>query len=211
MEALDRQFVEIQKHAERRCRKIRKPLLQFSPEVKLWYKQMQAYKALLRWKRGNAKISNIIRTALRRGIENPRALSIAQMEAAVKFTRAEYRAKKADHVELRRQHQRELIIAHEAKNKPEAAKRIKRQMDREGNEKMWYFIINRAMKDPHRPAPHYKQRMVDGTAVESSSQSETEAFIFGETEFRFQLAADAPISQNQHIHQLGYLGDSQIA
>ena len=210
MEALDRQFVEIQLHAERHCRKIRKPLLQFSPEVKLWYERMQAYKALLRWKKGNARSSNIIRTALRRGIQNPRDLSIAQMEAAVNFTRAEYRLRKANHVELRRQHQREMICAHEAKNKPEAAKRIKRQMDREGNKKMWYFI-NRAMKDPHRPAPHYVQRMVDGVAVESTSQSETEAFIFGETEVRFHLAADAPISQTQLIHQLGYLADTQIA
>lgn len=107
MEAIDRQFVEIQLHAERHCRKIRKPLLQFSPEVKLWYERMQAYKALLRWKKGNARSSNIIRTALRRGIQNPRDLSIAQMEAAVNFTRAEYRARKANHVELRRQHQRE--------------------------------------------------------------------------------------------------------
>ena len=37
MEALDRQMIELQTHAERRCRKIIKSLLKFSPKVKLWH------------------------------------------------------------------------------------------------------------------------------------------------------------------------------
>ncbi len=47
VEGLDRQFVELKKCAERRCRKIIKPDLEFSPQVKLWQERMWAYKALI--------------------------------------------------------------------------------------------------------------------------------------------------------------------
>ena len=63
MDGLDGQFMELQTHAERKCRKILKPELQFSGPVKLWHERMQAYQALVRWKKGNTKNdSNIIRT-----------------------------------------------------------------------------------------------------------------------------------------------------
>lgn len=92
MEALDRQMIELQTHAERRCRKIIKPLLEFSPKVKLWHERVQAYKKLIRWKSGNARNgSNIIRSALRNGIPNPRELSLVEMERAVDFAKAQKR------------------------------------------------------------------------------------------------------------------------
>ena len=64
MNALDVQMIELHKFAERRCRKILKPDLEFSPRVQLWHERMQAYKALIQWKTCNARSSNIIRTAL---------------------------------------------------------------------------------------------------------------------------------------------------
>ena len=73
MDALDKQMVELQKCAERRCRRILKPDLEFSGPVKLWHERLQAYKALIKWKTGNAwRGSNIIRTCLARGISNPK-------------------------------------------------------------------------------------------------------------------------------------------
>ena len=47
--------------------------------------------------------------------------------------------------------------------------------------------------------------------MESSTQEETEQFIFEETEYHFQLAMEAPISRTKLIDQLGYLGDSKIS
>ena len=77
MDALDKQMVEFQKCAERRCRKIIRPNMEFSGPVKLWHERVQAYKALNRWKMGRpCNNSNVIRTALRRGIENPREMSL---------------------------------------------------------------------------------------------------------------------------------------
>ena len=51
MEALDKQFVELQKHTERKFRKIIKLELKFSS--KLWHRRMQEYKILIRWGKGN--------------------------------------------------------------------------------------------------------------------------------------------------------------
>ena len=45
--SLDRQFVELQSHAERKYKKIMKPELQFSGPVKLWHERIQAYKGII--------------------------------------------------------------------------------------------------------------------------------------------------------------------
>ena len=74
---------------------------------------------------------------------------------------------------------------------------------------MWYFI-NRSQKDPRSGAFHFVQRVVDDVVEESTCQEETEDFIFGEAEMRFQLAMEAPISSSKLIEQLGYLGDSDV-
>ena len=75
---------------------------------------------------------------------------------------------------------------------------------------MWYFI-NRSQKDPRCGSFHQVQRVVDGQTQESRNQDDTEDYIFEETEYRFQLAAQAPIESTRLIEQLGYLGDSAIA
>ena len=55
MERLDTQMTEIQKHAERVCRKILRPDLSFSPSVKFWFERVQAYRAMLKLKEGKIK------------------------------------------------------------------------------------------------------------------------------------------------------------
>lgn len=52
MEVLDKQMVELQTCAEKRCRKIIKPCMDFSPKVELWHERLQAYKMLMCRKRG---------------------------------------------------------------------------------------------------------------------------------------------------------------
>ena len=101
MEGLDKQFIELQRHAESKCRKILKPDLQFSGPVKLWHERFQAYQALIRWKTGNAKNdSNIMRTALRRGIANPREMSLDMMKEGVAYVKDRKRSYKQTYPEL---------------------------------------------------------------------------------------------------------------
>ena len=76
MEILDKQMIELQRCAEKKCRKIIKPDLEFSPQVQLWHERMQAYKMLIGWKKGQSTSSNIIRTALGKDILNPRQLTL---------------------------------------------------------------------------------------------------------------------------------------
>jgi len=51
----------------------------------------------------------------------------------------------------------------------------------------------------------------DGLVKESTTQEETEEMIFEETEYRFQLAIDAPISSTDLSSKLGNLADTEIA
>ncbi len=83
MEYLNTQMVELQKCAKQQCWKILKPDMEFRGPVKMWHEWVQAYKALIKWKEGRSSNgSNIIWTALWRGIENLRQLLLMQMKDA---------------------------------------------------------------------------------------------------------------------------------
>ena len=211
MESLDRQRVELQKHAERKCRKILKPDLEFSGEVKLWHERMMAFNRLIKWRQGKVRnVSNLIRYAKRRGIENPKELSLEQLQAGVQYAKAQKRLRKGTASGLRREHLRECLLDAESKNQEDRARGIKATIQREKNAKMWY-VINRSQKDPGGKSIHSVQKVVNGQVVDSTSKEETVQFIFGETEFRFQLATDAPINKTKLVKQLGYLADTEIA
>ena len=211
MEGIDRQMVELQKCAERRCRKILKPDMEFSGPVKLWHERVQAYKALIKWKEGRpCNGSNIIRTALQRGIENPRQMWLQQMKDSEKICRARKQNLRKTAAALRTNHLRTCYLEAERRQDKERARSIKARMEREGQKKMWYFI-SRSQKDPRCGSFHVVQKMEGDTVVESVGQEEAEDFIFDEAEYRFQLAAEAPISETKLIDQLGYLKDSDIS
>ena len=77
--------------------------------------------------------------------------------------------------------------------------------------KMW-FHISRSMKGQRSGSILTFQKVgTDGVVIESGSKEETENMIFEETEFRFKLAADAPISATDLIHKLVHLADTEIA
>ena len=72
METLDKHRVELQKHAERKCRKILKPDLEFSGEVKLWHERLIALKRLIKLREGKVHtVANDIRFAKRHDIDKP--------------------------------------------------------------------------------------------------------------------------------------------
>ena len=51
----------------------------------------------------------------------------------------------------------------------------------------------------------------DGSTAESTCQGKTESMIFEETDVRFQLAIDTPITSNELIKKLGNIADTEIA
>ena len=76
---------------------------------------------------------------------------------------------------------------------------------------MW-FHTRRTMKGPRGGTTMvFQKRNHDGSTAESTCQGKTESMIFEETEIRFQLAMDAPISSTELIKKLGNLADTEIA
>ena len=91
------------------------------------------------------------------------------------------------------------------------AKEILRKINGKESKKMW-FQIGRAMKVPQGRATITVQKMTAAGAVkESTAQEETEEMLFDETEDRFQLAMNAPITSTDLITELGNLADTEIA
>ena len=137
MDILDDQFVKLQKHAERKYRKILKPDMVFSGPVKLWHEQVQAYKALVCWKQGNnGNFSNIMRAAIRRGIDNPHGMTLKEMQNAILYCKGLKRLLKETAPSLRLADLRNKLLETEARKKPTAVKTIRAVMDWEGNKKM---------------------------------------------------------------------------
>jgi len=175
--------------------------------VQLWHERMQTFQMLISWKKGNSSSSNIIRRTLRQGVPYPRQMALEEMEAHAKYCKALKQQLKGGDSFLRYTHIHNCLIDAHTKKDKVRAQQIKAKMEKEANSKMWYWI-NRSQKDPRCSAFHVMQRVVGRVVQESDGQEETEDFIFEETEVRFQLAAEAPISNAQQIEQLGYLGDS---
>ena len=114
MNNLDRKFMELQAHAERKCSNIIKPELQFIGTVKMWHERIQSYKALIRWKTGlTDNDSNTIRTALRRGIEDPRKMTFGKMKEGEEHAIAQKRTYRCTHSEVIKDYLHQCLLKEE--------------------------------------------------------------------------------------------------
>ncbi len=85
LKGIDVQRSDIQCGGERKCRKIVKPHLPFSPPIKGIDMRWRAYINLVVWhKKGRGSGGNVFRAAWRAGIENPRTLTLLECMAGVK-------------------------------------------------------------------------------------------------------------------------------
>ena len=211
MEVLDSQFIEMQRYAERQCRKILKPDMQFSLEVKLWNDRMNAWRELIRLKRGQVKHKgHCLRTARRRGLPHPESLTLEACEEGFAYARGRKRDLRSSAPARRQTHLQDLLMDAEAKGDAERATKVRGVIKREGDKKMWY-CINRSQKDPRGGATIIVQKQSEDGLVESATKDETEGLLFEEIEYRFELAKEAPINSTMLLEQLGCLADSEIA
>jgi hypothetical protein len=73
------------KNLEKRCQKIKSGRIPFSPKAAKWIWRVQVYKSLLKFVRGGRRNrGNLHRAAYRAGIENPFALTEADILAQIK-------------------------------------------------------------------------------------------------------------------------------
>jgi len=84
---------------------------------------VQAYWTLARWKEGNTKSnSNIICTALHKGIPNPQKKSLSSMNEAINFASAEKRLLRGNAPEFRKEHLHECLLKTKTAKDKERAK-----------------------------------------------------------------------------------------
>lgn len=134
------QINQIRLRAERGCRKLLKPALEFSPPIQFWYDRAHAYKALIHFKTGKGKrmdLSRVIRLAHRKKIPNPCTLTVEQCRdglAACKLRQAHLRRIAPS---LRQQFTWECLMAAEKSGNAERERAIKERMQIERSRTLW--------------------------------------------------------------------------
>ncbi len=82
LDKIDAEGRNYMKNLEKRCRKIKSGRIPFSPEAAKWIQRVQVYKSLLKFVRGGGRnCGNLRWAAYRAGIENPLALTEADILA----------------------------------------------------------------------------------------------------------------------------------
>ena len=209
---IHRQIDEIRTHAERKCRKIHRCALEFSPPVQYWWNRAQAYKRLIAHKEGrHVDLSRAVRRAGRHNIDNPRELSLEQCHDGLKYCKARQRTLRKSAKGLRKVHLRDRYLAAQSSGRTDKARAIKQRMEHEFSKRMWYHI-KRTVKDAFRGAIlEVEVRDDDGLVSKLTTKEEVEAAIQRECEVRFQLGHSAPISSSLLAEELRYLSDNDIA
>jgi hypothetical protein len=102
---LDKQVTEIQRHCEKKCRKIYRGDAAFSVPIKVWNDRVQIYNRLLCMHEGRVhNIGTLCRLARKRGILRPRQLTVEQLIARRDAAKAKRREMKKLAPALRREH-----------------------------------------------------------------------------------------------------------
>ena len=209
---IHKQIDEIRIHAERRCRRIHKCALDFSPPVNYWWCRAQAYKRLIAHKEGkHVDLSRAVRRSGRYNIDNPRDLTLQQCRDGLKYCKARQKTLRTSAKGLRKVHLRDRYIAAQSSGRTDKARQVKQRIEREYSTKMWYHI-KRIVKDSFRGAIlEIEVHDDDGGIVRLDSKDDVEAAIQRECEVRFQLGHSAPITTSLLAEDLRYLSDSSIA
>lgn len=211
--ALNKQIDEIRLHAERRCRKIRKPAMPFSPDVKYIYDRIHAFQTLLKLKEGTKRGINArraYRTATRCDITNPHLLSSDQCRQGIELARLRRRELFSCKTTLRKEHLRQCIRRAAQRGDDTKAKEIQRRLTAEHGRNTWR-TINRIIKPNASRAVLEVQESTSAGTITHTSQATVEAAIQKECDARFHLGHSAPIAKTLLGEQLRYLRDPDIA
>ena len=154
------------KKGEKQCRKITSQYnLPCSPEIQRVHRLQNAYANLQRYLEGRSKNSNIITSATKAGIENPRNMSVAKCIAGVTACRRKMKdlEKKADN--LRREHLRDRLLLADKKGDVKRKKEIQQIMNNKRSKDEWRRIKHGIGK-PNVGAITKIQKQVDGVVVD---------------------------------------------
>ncbi len=212
-ECLHKQIGQMRIHAERTCRKIARPALEFSPPVQYWYDRAHAYKALIRLKTNQGKYtdaSRVVRMAHRKGILNPRTITVEQCRDGLAACKLRQNGLRKIAGGLRQQFTEQQLFA--AKNRGDSAreKAIKERMMLERNKKLWRQI-NKATKPIRGRACLEVQVNENNVITTHRTKEEVEQAIQRECESRFWLGHSAPVAATLLGDELNYLHNEDLA
>ena len=211
METIDIQHKEIQLTSEQKCRKIYKPDMPYSLPVRFWAMRRRSYKELIKRLNGKTRNdSNIVDRAIKRGIPNPRQLTMLQLEDGDKYCRMRLHELRKVSRGHRRVFLRDRLIRAKDLQKEEDYRGILQTINHEEGKKMWGWI-GRATNDPKSGSVTRVERVVNGVKEEFVTKESIEECIQEESLARFQLAHSAKINKSSLSWKLGYLSDTDIA
>ena len=196
MEKLFTQIAEIKIQAERKCRKILRPLGEFSPQIKYWYDKWQAFKALITTKRANKRLKkNLSRLLRRKEINVHKDEEIGDLENQAEFCRKKWREVLIQAKPFSVQHFQMCLAKAVEKEDKLRISEIKGKMNREGAKKIWK-AIKHAVKDPRSRSVTRVTREENGDYVTYDTKEDVEEALQKDLGKRFTLANSAPISKS---------------
>jgi hypothetical protein len=212
MKSIDKQTREIQAHCKANCRKICELPLAYSLPGKYWHERHQSIRALIRRLDGKTKNDgNICRKARKRVIKHPRHLTRSDLLVLKREAiKARKKVLKSQQAFLRREHVCECLNKAKAKNDLLAIKKIKEIQVRESTGQMWKGI-HRVTRDSRSPSLMRVERMENDVLVSYTNEEDILRVIMEETESRFSLADEAPISNHSISKELGDFGETEAA
>ena len=212
LEVIDRQTVEIQVHAESKCRRlIDHNNMPFTDTVQTWVNRKRVYQGLVRRHEGKCRNqSNLVKFAWKMEIEHPKSLTKKQCQDGVRYCKLQLMDLRKNARGLRKVFLRDRLVAAKAIGDEEQCKGVQRTMEQEEQKHMW-FTINRSLDDPRLGATMKVQKVVNGEVVEIDNKEAMNAEIQLVTEKRFDLAHSAKITLSSLQEKLGYLSDTEFA
>ena len=125
-EKIDQLRTEGEKFAERRCRKLRKGQIPFSPQLKLAAAKVDLYRLTIKWKKGGRVSSRKMeRLSKNCKVNGYKALPLDELNTRFKSAREMYNITKSNAPEMRRQFLRDLADARAAEHDTKASSEIK--------------------------------------------------------------------------------------
>ena len=209
MNAVDAEETQHQRHAEKKCRRIKSGRIPFSPESAVWIRRRQVYVSALRFHAGMIhNRANLKRKGRRCGVAGVLRLPLSVLRERLKEARARctYFAKHG-HKHRRAHLERRLSAARRRKDEA-AERRILEIVTREKTRTDWRRRKQRMGKKQGRSV-----RLVhtdDGATHEGQSAVESAVFA-GIHRQRFYLAEQAPVCQGRLRGDFGYLANTRAS
>ena len=212
IQTVDTQKTEIQIAGEKQCGHLtREHSIPFSPDFTQQIILLRnAYSDLAKWATGKTTNSNIISTALRRGIPNPRQMTFDQCRAGAEACNERIRQGNEEALQYRREFLRDRLARTADINDKEKHAKLLAIIQREKVKDDWRRI-KQATGKPITGAIQSIQKVVNGITVDVTDGIEMNTEIQNVTERRFDLARSAPVMTSSLTPMVGFCADTPFA